>query len=270
MRLGPSICTIKCRGLSVSNAAHGRAHFRDMLASVAGFGKGALVVTIEGDTNAEGAHAPLRRATRLQNAVRILSILNAAAEAFEPSLLEPDVVGVFRSEARLQALDFWMRNPDYLANELLNEFERTREEELFQKARQILDSREPDLRRFPMIRFRFGAFEPLDDALSLLRSHDFIRIHRQGIPGQHVREHTYLLTVAGREAMRGLATLGPEMQWYQQRSELVARIAGEAGGRALKGRQYLQAEYAETELGAIINSITEKVRARIAVMEATV
>jgi hypothetical protein len=109
MRLGPSICTIKCRGLSVSNAAHGRAHFRDMLASVAGFGKGALVVTIEGDTNAEGAHAPLRRATRIQNAVRILSILNAAAEAFEPSLLEPDVVGVFRSEARLQALDFWMR-----------------------------------------------------------------------------------------------------------------------------------------------------------------
>jgi hypothetical protein len=28
-----------------------------------------------------------------------------------------------RSQLRLQALDFWLRNPDYLADELLNEYD---------------------------------------------------------------------------------------------------------------------------------------------------
>jgi hypothetical protein len=32
----------------------------------------------------------------------------------------------------------------------------------------ILSSREPDLRRFPMLRHRFGAFEQLDNAMSVL------------------------------------------------------------------------------------------------------
>jgi hypothetical protein len=32
---------------------------------------------------------------------------------------------------------------------------------------QILESDEPELRRFPMIRWFFGAYEPLDDALAV-------------------------------------------------------------------------------------------------------
>jgi hypothetical protein len=207
------------------------------------------------------------RATRVQNAVRILAILNAAAEPVGVSDPGAAVVGVFRSEARLQALDFWMRNPDYLANELLNGYERTGHGEFLKEAQRIFDSREPDLRRFPMVRFFFGAFEPLDEALSLLRSHDFIRIQREGVPGQQVYEHVYLLTAAGRGAMKELAKLGPELQWYVDRAELVVRIAGDSGGRALKGRQYLQVEYAQTKLRSVISSITERVRARIDAIE---
>jgi hypothetical protein len=207
------------------------------------------------------------RATRVQNAVRILAILNAAAEPVGVSDPGTTVVGVFRSEARLQALDFWMRNPDYLANELLNEYERTGQAEFLKEAHRIFDSREPDLRRFPMVRFFFGAFEPLDEALSLLRSHDFIRIQRQGVPGHQVYEHVYALTAAGRGAMEELAKLGPELQWYVDRAQLVVRIAGDSGGRALKGRQYLQVEYAQTKLRSVISSITERVRARIDAIE---
>ena len=214
------------------------------------------------------ARPKLPRATRIQNAVRILAILNAAAEPVGVSDPGAAVVGVLRSEARLQALDFWMRNPDYLANELLNEYERTGQGQFLKEARRIFDSREPDLRRFPMVRFFFGAFEPLDEALSLLRSHDFIRIQREGVPGQQVYEHVYLLTAAGRGAMKELAKLGPDLQWYVDRAELVVRIAGDAGGRALKGRQYLQVEYAQTKLRSIINSITKRVRARIDAIEA--
>lgn len=59
-----------------------------------------------------------------------------------------------------QALDFWMRNPDYLANELLTVFEETSDASLVQPAERIFEDHEPDLRRLPMIRYHFGAFVP--------------------------------------------------------------------------------------------------------------
>lgn len=93
-----------------------------------------------------------------------------------------DVVCVLRGESRLQALEFWMRNPDYLANELLTEFETSRERDLLTIAQRIFDDREPDLRRLPMVRYLFGAFEPLDNALAILRAADLMRIKRDGVP----------------------------------------------------------------------------------------
>ena len=41
----------------------------------------------------------------------------------------PDVVAIFKGEARLLAFDFWIRNPDYLAAELLDLFEETAQPE---------------------------------------------------------------------------------------------------------------------------------------------
>lgn len=197
-----------------------------------------------------------------QNAVRLLACINAAAKP--PGEAEAaDVVAELRAQSRLQALDFWMRNPDYLANELLNDFETTGDVALLRQAQAIFESREPDLRRVPMIRYHFGAFEPLDNALSILRSADLVRIRREGVPGQ-IREHVYLLTAKGRQAMNELAGLAPELDWYRQRATIVAAVAGDAGGKALKDRQYLQQEYAETELNRVIAPITERVRERLA------
>jgi hypothetical protein len=39
---------------------------------------------------------------------------------------------------------------------------------LLELAAGILESEEPDLRRFPMLRYKYGAFEELDDALAPL------------------------------------------------------------------------------------------------------
>jgi hypothetical protein len=208
----------------------------------------------------QGPHA-LPKATRRQAAVRLLAIIVAAAEQVESNSWGPDVVGILRSQARLQALDFWMRNPDYLANELLTEYEAGQDETLLRTAGNILDSREPDLRRLPMIRYLFGAFEPVDDALSILRSHDLVRVHREGTPGQ-IREHLYLLTRAGHRAMAELAALDPALAWYKERAEVVTRIAGDLGGRTLKDRQYLNAEYAGAGMREVIESIEDRVRAR--------
>ncbi|MFJ6865307.1 hypothetical protein ACIQRS_14160 [Streptomyces termitum] len=48
----------------------------------------------------------------------------------------------------------------------MNEYEaRPDDSGLLDLAEEILGSEEPDLRRFPMLRNRFGAFEELDEAL---------------------------------------------------------------------------------------------------------
>lgn len=173
--------------------------------------------------------------TDQQSAVRLLAAICAAAQPVQDLALGADVVGVLRAQSRLQALDFWIRYPDYLANELLSEFEKTGSKDDLELARRIFDDREPDLRRVPMIRYHFGAFEPLHNPLSILRSRDLMRQHRNGQPG-HVTETWYLLTKSGRAAMDDLAAAAPELAWYRDRATVAARVAGGAGGAALKGR----------------------------------
>ncbi|MBW6528318.1 hypothetical protein KZ813_15865 [Sphingomonas sp. RHCKR7] len=207
----------------------------------------------------------IAKASDRQSAVRLLASINAASSPVAAGAWGPSVVAVLHSQSRLQALDFWMRNPDYLANELLNEFEATGAQELLDLARRVFEDREPDLRRLPMIRYHFGAFEPLDNALAILRVADLVIIRRSGTPGK-VQEHHYLLTMKGRAAMDTLASSAEELAWYRDRAKIVAQIAGDLGGKALKDRQYLQAEYKETELKRVIVPVTERVRARLAAL----
>lgn len=59
-----------------------------------------------------------------RDAIRILFILNAGGVP----LTDPNdalVAKIFKGEARLHAFDFWMRNPDYLASELLDAYGET-------------------------------------------------------------------------------------------------------------------------------------------------
>lgn len=203
-------------------------------------------------------------ASERQTAIRLLSCIQAAGDISSAYQWGDDVVCVLHSQSRLQALDFWMRNPDYLANELLTVFESSGERDLLMIAKHIFDDREPDLRRLPMVRYLFGAFEPLDNALAILRAADLIRIQRDGVPGGKVREHLYLLTTAGEDALKQIAAAAPELGWYRDRAGIVARVAGVQGGKALKDRQYLQAEYAGTELSHVIQPITNRVKARLA------
>lgn len=63
--------------------------------------------------------------------------------------------------------------------------------------------------------------------------------------------------------MDELANAAQELAWYRDRAAIAVRIAGGAGGAALKGRQYLQEEYAATPLKGTIPSIADRVRARL-------
>ena len=202
-----------------------------------------------------------------RDALRLLFAIKAGAQPVHDSD-RPEVVSVFRGEARLWAFDFWIRNPDYLAAELLDLFAATGEPAWLSDAEAIFDNDEPELRRVPMIRYCFGAFDRLDDAMALLRSRDLVRI--TGIKSlDKVRETDFLLTMRGDALCSACIKEAPILQWYADRAALVAKVAGDRGGGALKDTQYKRAAYAETRLGGIIPSIAAEVAQQLAELKAT-
>ncbi|KAB8183945.1 hypothetical protein FH608_048630 [Nonomuraea phyllanthi] len=167
-----------------------------------------------------------------------------------------------RTQVRIQKLDFWLRNPDYLADELLTEYEKSGEGPLLELAGSILDSEEPEVRRYPMLRHHFGAYEPLDDALAVLRSAGLVASRRRGTINR-VRQHDYFLLAAGREVARKMIREAPVFQYYVERTRLVLALADGLGGSQLKKRQYLQREYAQAARGERIGSVSARARARL-------
>ncbi|MDQ1045491.1 hypothetical protein [Streptomyces sp. V4I2] len=204
--------------------------------------------------------------SREQDAVRILLLINGASETPTGSdLADPglkNAVGVVRTQVRLQKLDFWLRNPDYLADELLTDYESSREPGLLRWAGRILDSEEPEVRRYPMLRHHFGAYEPLDDALAVLRSAGLVLRRRRGTVNR-VRQHDYYLLNTGRQVVNNIVSTAPEFRYYVDRVALVIALADGLGGSDLKARQYLQREYAETARGTRIGSVSARARERL-------
>jgi len=195
-----------------------------------------------------------------RDALRVLFIIRAGGTPPEPK--PQHVASIFRGEARLHAFDFWIRNPDYLAAELLDLFEASRDLAYLTAVESIFVNEEPDLRRLPMIRYFFGAFDRLDDSLSLLRSRELIQI--TGVKNsQKVQETDFLLMEKGERFCLTCLKEAPLLHWYSERAQLVGSIAGDRSGSALKQQQYERASYAETAIGGIIPSIAAEVAARL-------
>lgn len=187
----------------------------------------------------------------------------------------PDIptnaVAVLHAESRLQKLDFWLRNPDYLADELLNDYERSSETILLDLAGRILDSDEPEVCAIPMLRYLFGAFEHLDRALSVLAAPRLVVI-RQRRSQTRVIQDSYYLTSKGRQIADQATAQYPELAWYTERALLVRALAEATGhtALALRKRQYLQRDYAQTPLGEIIPSIADRTRERLTALREAV
>ncbi|WP_157000477.1 hypothetical protein [Leucobacter komagatae] len=178
---------------------------------------------------------------------------------------DPDgFVQVIRSELRLQALDFWLRNPDYLADQLLDKVAigELDAASYLPLAQDLLDGSEPNLHWYPMPKWLRGAYEALDDAFSILQSYGLAEVRRKGNPPLRYRNE-FFLKPAGVIAAAELAK-DPVLSWYVRQAELVNLVAGSDKGGRLKERQYQQAEYAETQLGLQIASIAPMVRERLA------
>lgn len=196
-----------------------------------------------------------------RNALRILFIL---VKGSRPYSGEP-VAGydrVFEGETKVQALDFWVRYPDYLADELLSLYERTGEREYLDLAERIFAEEEPDLRRVPMLRRYFGAYEPLDTVLSMLKCRELVLPRSLRMQTGNDR-HNFLVGPKARGLLDRVVTDLPELGWYDQRVDLVLRVAAGRGGYELKARQHEQKEYHDAATGDLIPTTAERVRKRL-------
>lgn len=213
--------------------------------------------------------APGRATSRLQDAVRLLLLIDGAATDLDDAVSEglpAGSVAVLRTQVALQKLDFWLRNPDYLAALLLDMYEEEGNPEFLEDARAILESEEPEVRRYPMLRFRFGAYEPLDNALAVLSSTGLVVPRREGRLG-HTRQHSYYLSERGRVVAQEMVADVPELEYYVDRVRLIVRLVGGRSGTELKDLQYEHEEYVGTIWQSRISSIAPRVRARLAEIE---
>lgn len=198
---------------------------------------------------------------RNRDALRLLFILVAGAEDVERPT--EDGAKIFTAEKRLMAMDFLVRYPDYLADALLDLFEETGEADLLDAVRKIFRDDEPSIRLIRMVRWRHGAYQNVEDALSMLSYYGLARpMKLKGDDGK-IRRYEYLISSRATEFLDKCITDFPELGWYRERLGLVMRVASGKSGSALKDWQYEHPEYGNTIQGDVIPTILDQVQKRL-------
>jgi hypothetical protein len=197
---------------------------------------------------------------RYRDALRLLFILHAGARPIE----QPDpngAVAVFEGEKRLMAIDFWIRYPDHLANHLLDLYVETKDPKLLAEIESIFDQEEPDVRLIKVLRWRYGAFDRIEDALAILSARNLVKPMKKKIPTGS--QHDFLIFPSASSFLKTAVQDQPDLKWYQDRTRLALLIAGDKSGSSLKAMQYETPEYGNTMLSAVIPSIKDRVHQRL-------
>ncbi|WP_246748022.1 hypothetical protein [Methylobacterium sp. SD274] len=158
------------------------------------------------------------------------------------------------------AMDFLVRYPDYLADELLNRYEIEHSPELLAQVEAIFSANEPDVRLVKMVRWHRGAFQNIETSLSILRYHGLVRALRKAA-GQ--RRHDFVVEASAFTFIEDAIHRQPTLAWYRDRAELVMTLTGLRSGSSLKDDQYLHEEYRDAPLGTEIPSIRGRVLERL-------
>lgn len=202
-----------------------------------------------------------------QTATRILVMLDVLGSQVAADCGVEDAVAAISSLTRVQKLDFWLRNPDYLADELLTEFEsgRVQLDTIQPHVQRMLTGAAPTLHLYPMERYLYGAYEFIDDALAVLKMYGQIT-HRRATDTGNLSRRDYFLLQKGRDTVTSMRAEIPEMAWYDEQAAAIALISDAAVGATAKRRQYEQPEYEATVHGNLIPPIIERVKARAAAL----
>ncbi|WPU99042.1 hypothetical protein SNE26_23810 [Mucilaginibacter sp. cycad4] len=200
------------------------------------------------------------RVRTYKDRLRIFLILFYFSENYSSSE-HPEFKRVFKSEVRIQKIDFLIRNPDYLAHELLviAENELSKRSEIQKLVKGIYADSEPQLRRLEMERFFFGAYEDIDDVILFLQSINFIGFSSKKNTDLKNIEKQYFITEYAIEKTEESIKALPSLNWYIKRCELIKKYFGTLLGSQLKVSQYKIEEYRNTSFKNFIGEISETV-----------
>lgn len=176
---------------------------------------------------------------------------------------EPNRKTIFETEVRIQKIDFLLRNPDYLAYEILSlvkEGKLQKDDGIKAIVSNIFKSNEPVIRKHEMERFFFGAYEDLDDIVAFLKAYNFIEFESEKSTSGNVIGKKYFVTKLGKEKIeKGVSDI-PTLSWYADRCKLIYKYLGGLSGNELKIRQYQIQKYKNTPLNHYIESIEEETK----------
>lgn len=194
-----------------------------------------------------------------QDRIRILFILYIFSDEYLDEK-NPHLKKVFRTEVKLQKLDFLLRNPDYLAYELLMLVKNNQadQSEIKNIIKEIFLNKEPVLRKMEMTRFLFGAYEHIDDVISFLKSFGLLEFSSKKDDILRTVDKKYYLTNKAVEKFKQINNYNA-LLWYKERCLLIKKYFGQFSGSALKDMQYQIEEYKETAYSDLISDIQNKV-----------
>ncbi len=193
--------------------------------------------------------------------LRIFLILYFFSDEYQ-DINNPRHKKIFKSEVKIQKVDFLLRNPDYLAYELIlfaqeNKFDLL---EIKNTVNHIFKNNEPYLKRLEMEKFFFGAYEDIDDVVSFLKSIDFIDFSsKKNVNLQTIEKYYYITELAIQKVESNLSK-NSSLQWYVERCNLIKKYFGDLSGSQLKIMQYKIPEYKNTGYNEYIGSIQDEVR----------
>jgi hypothetical protein len=195
-----------------------------------------------------------------QDAIRLLYIFVHGSDPLDD---DPNgYAGCFEGKAKLHAMDFWVRYPDYLAYELLNKYQESNNIAFLHQAMAIVHDEEPDLRRIPMIRYKFGAFDDINESLSILISKGLVSSTGKKTNGK-IQHYDFKISAEAYKIAQAAIEEFTELKWFDDRAKLVSSLCAGLGGAALKEIQYKHMSYASTSLGTTIPPIKNEVINRL-------
>lgn len=199
---------------------------------------------------------------KYRNSIRLLLILYFFSEPLE-DLSSDERARVFRSEVKLQKLDFLVRYPSYLCYELLaimKEDSSVDRNKVRKIVKEIFDNEEPKINTQEMRRFIFGAHEDLNEILAFLHSHRFIHFSSETrVDGKKHKKEYYIFKSTIDKINKALNEL-ESLTWYKQKCEILMEFFGDLKGTELKDRQYKIDEYKDTPIGDFIEDIEDKAK----------
>lgn len=201
---------------------------------------------------------PLRK---FRDRLRIIIILYTFCEKSKDN--SDGYYGVFRSEIKIQALDFLLRYPDFLSMELMdlmdndNSIDRIKIKNVITT---IYQNKEPDIRVEEMEKFFHGAYESIDDVIAFHVSVGFLHHDsKKRVDGKTYDKNYYITNECVNRIESNLKGI-PSVGWYFDRCELINEFFNKFSGTELKKRQYRYSEYSKISYRSHIENINEKVK----------